>query len=74
MLTSISGEAEDRSGPSLKKLIEEDKLLPGHVISTAIVADETQQIKEKLIEWSDRDHLDVIITTGGTGFSPRYIF
>jgi gephyrin len=38
---------------------------------TAIVPDDSEAIQSKLKEWSDTDAIDVIFTTGGTGFSPR---
>ena len=38
-----------------------------------VIPDEFQLIRERLISWSDSDGLDLILTTGGTGFSPRDI-
>lgn len=35
------------------------------------VADEAEVIEEKLIEWCDEENIQLILTTGGTGFSPR---
>lgn len=37
----------------------------------AVVPDEIEQIKTILLEWVDRYKLDLILTTGGTGFAPR---
>lgn len=59
--------AKDLSGP---KLVEE--IIPDRrntVTHTSIVPDEQAEIESKLIEWSNL--VDVILTTGGTGFSPR---
>ena len=61
------GEREDRSGPALKRMME---ATGAEVARTGIVADERDLIAEALIEWSDAG-LDLILTTGGTGFSPR---
>ncbi|XP_064621248.1 uncharacterized protein LOC135484079 isoform X1 [Lineus longissimus] len=63
--------ADDRSGPNLKRLIEEKNLIPGTVVLTDIVPDEKDQIKAMLIDWCDTQHIELILTTGGTGFSPR---
>jgi molybdenum cofactor synthesis domain-containing protein len=38
-----------------------------------ILPDEADQVKTILIEWADGGEMDVILTTGGTGFSPRDI-
>lgn len=65
---SARGEREDLAGPTLKALLEES----GYSSRlTAIVADEKNTIAHTLIEWSDVHSLDVILTTGGTGFAPR---
>jgi molybdenum cofactor synthesis domain-containing protein len=41
------------------------------VVKTEILPDDQESIKAKLIEWADQEKLDLILTTGGTGFSPR---
>jgi molybdenum cofactor synthesis domain-containing protein len=43
------------------------------VANVEVIPDEFQLIRERLISWSDSDGLDLILTTGGTGFSPRDI-
>jgi molybdenum cofactor synthesis domain-containing protein len=40
------------------------------VVRNAIVADSSEAIRQTLLAWADDDHLDVILTTGGTGFAP----
>ncbi|XP_064599685.1 LOW QUALITY PROTEIN: uncharacterized protein LOC135466213 [Liolophura sinensis] len=67
----FSKTAEDRSGPKLRKLIEEKHVFNGLVVAQAIVPDEIDKIKAILVSWSDDRQLDVILTTGGTGFAPR---
>ncbi len=61
------GEREDKSGAAIRELLSGI----GAVVSAYRVApDEPEDIKRALTEWSDYG-LDLILTTGGTGFSPR---
>ncbi len=61
------GEREDTSGALIKKI-----LLPlGDTVCHRIVPDEEERIAEELRRFSDIDKVDLILTTGGTGFSPR---
>jgi molybdenum cofactor synthesis domain-containing protein len=62
------GTREDLSGKVLEEKISS---LPGKVIFYEILPDEARLIEERLSEWSDRGDLDLILTTGGTGLSPR---
>lgn len=60
--------AEDRSGQTLADRITE----AGHsLIERAIVTDDADLIREKVLGWSRDERIDVIITTGGTGFTGR---
>jgi molybdopterin adenylyltransferase len=61
------GEREDRSGPAVREMIEAGG---GEVVRTKIVADEPDDIRAALVAWS-AEGLDLVLTTGGTGFSPR---
>uniref|UniRef100_A0A8C5R247 Gephyrin n=1 Tax=Leptobrachium leishanense TaxID=445787 RepID=A0A8C5R247_9ANUR len=63
--------AEDRSGINLKDLVQDPSLLGGTVAAYKIVPDELEDIKESLIDWCDEKELNLILTTGGTGFAPR---
>jgi molybdopterin adenylyltransferase len=63
------GEAEDVSGPLIKKLVTER--LQAEVRLEAIVPDEQDSISSLLTSWCDDEAVDLILTTGGTGFSPR---
>lgn len=65
------GKAEDKSGPNLINLITKGLIAGGEVIVHHCVPDEEEDIKEVLEEWADIKHVDVILTTGGTGFSCR---
>src|SRR2546429_8400969 len=63
------GAREDTSGEGIRALVSQ---MPGAVISAgAIIPDEREQIEATLREWSDEKHLNLILTTGGTGLSPR---
>jgi molybdenum cofactor synthesis domain-containing protein len=65
---SASGERTDASGPALVEAV----LSQGwDVIRQDILPDDALSLREKLVDWADRRDLDVILTTGGTGFSPR---
>ena len=65
---SARGEREDESGPALARLIQTEGW---QVIKQAILPDNDSQLRATLIEWSDDGALDVILTTGGSGFAPR---
>ncbi len=67
---SARGERLDESGPTLENAIIQQGWL---VIRTTILPDDVAQLISTLIEWSDGGEMDVILTTGGTGFSPRDI-
>ncbi|XP_026146233.1 gephyrin-like isoform X2 [Carassius auratus] len=62
---------EDRSGINLKDLVHDPSLLGGTISAYKIVPDEIDEIKETLIDWCDEKELNLILTTGGTGFAPR---
>ncbi|XP_033846777.1 gephyrin b isoform X2 [Periophthalmus magnuspinnatus] len=63
--------AEDRSGVNLKDLIHDPSLLGGMIVAYKIVPDEIEDIKDTLVDWCDEKELNLILTTGGTGFAPR---
>ena len=63
------GEAQDTAGPAVAKRLEE--LLPAHIYATRIIPDEHQTITENLKHYCDGHSLDLVVTVGGTGFSPR---
>ncbi|XP_018353936.1 PREDICTED: gephyrin [Trachymyrmex septentrionalis] len=70
--TCASGEKIDESGPELKAFISNaENILEGDVSCTAIVEDDETSIMKYLIQWSDENKADVILTSGGTGFSER---
>ena len=62
------GERPDTSAEAIKKL------LPGEIFQIeryAVVPDEQEAITARLVDWCDREGLDLILTTGGTGLTPR---
>nr|XP_046147866.1 gephyrin isoform X14 [Oncorhynchus gorbuscha] len=63
--------AEDRSGINLKDLVHDPSLLGGFISAYKIVPDEIDEIKETLVDWCDEKELNLVLTTGGTGFAPR---
>lgn len=62
------GERTDTSGPALSAILRERGL---NVIRTAIVPDEAELIRGELLRCADEQRIALILTTGGTGFSPR---
>ena len=64
------GERVDTSGPNLCAILKERGY---DVVYTAIVPDEAEQIKAELCKCSDELGVALVLTTGGTGFSPRDI-
>lgn len=67
---SSRGERSDLSGPALQQQV----LAQGwEVAQMEIIPDDFQAIQQCLITWADSGHLDLILTTGGTGFTPRDI-
>jgi len=62
------GEREDLSGPALRDWLTERGVI---VACTALMPDELEQIAALLEDWADRLRPDLILTTGGTGVSPR---
>ena len=67
---SARGERPDASGPALAQRV----LAEGwQVVRTAVLPDDLEPLSVKLAAWADAQDLDLILTTGGTGFSPRDI-
>lgn len=62
------GERMDTSGPAVAEILKGDGF---EVLYTSVVPDEKEQIEEELKNISDNLKITLIITTGGTGFSPR---
>ncbi|KAM3741039.1 hypothetical protein ACB098_08G145500 [Castanea mollissima] len=71
--TVASGAGPDRSGPRAVSVVNSssERLGGARVVATAVVPDEVSKIKDVLQRWSDIDKMDLILTLGGTGFTPR---
>jgi len=65
---SSRGERADSSGPALTLRIHAEGW---SVVEQALLPDDIGAIREQLVSWSDNGEIDVILTTGGTGFSAR---
>ena len=65
-----AGQREDTSGPNLCRILKERNF---DVSYTAIIPDDREMIKAELIKCADELGISLILTTGGTGFSPRDI-
>ena len=63
-----AGEREDSGGPLVCKMLENAGYT---VVHTEIVPDEQKLIERELIRCSDELDIALVVTTGGTGFSPR---
>ena len=65
---SSRGERADSSGPALARLIQAEGWF---IAKQSLLPDDESAIRQILIEWADGGEVDVVLTTGGTGFSPR---
>ncbi len=62
------GQREDKSGPGLAAWLKERSV---EIVSAATVPDEQVAIAAQMIAWADSGSCDLILTTGGTGVTPR---
>ena len=62
------GEREDESGPTAVRMLENAGY---EIIETILLSDEPELLKKELCRLADRRQADLIVTSGGTGFSPR---
>jgi molybdopterin adenylyltransferase len=65
---SWRGQRPDQSGSALEELVASQGW---EAVLREIVPDDLEIISTVLVKWSDSENLDVILTTGGTGFAPR---
>lgn len=62
------GEREDKSGPLICQMLPEESY---EVTEEILLPDEQEEIEKELIRLCDEAHMDLILTTGGTGFAQR---
>ncbi len=62
------GEREDLSGPAICEMLSENGY---EIVRTAVLPDEEDLLYDEIVRFCDEDQVDVLFTTGGTGFSPR---
>jgi molybdenum cofactor synthesis domain-containing protein len=62
------GEREDLSGPAIKEIVEANGY---QVVSMVILPDEQEILSREMTAIADEGRAELILTTGGTGFSPR---
>ena len=60
------GDREDKSGGLIKSMLDSQTY---QILAYDIIPDEKELIKEKLINYCDNLKVDLVLTTGGTGFS-----
>jgi len=65
----FAGEREDLSGPAIVEILEKYKAFK--VEKTVILPDDKDKLADMMRQMADKDGLDLILTTGGTGFSKR---
>ena len=68
--TGYRGEREDLSGPAIREIVEKNGY---KVVSMDILPDDRAILSKKMAEIADNNTAELILTTGGTGFSPRDI-
>lgn len=67
---SSRGERDDLSGPALASFLQAENC---PVLKRLILPDDDSALRQTLVEWADSGEMDVILTTGSTGFAPRDI-
>lgn len=66
--SGYAGEREDLSGPLIAKILEENGY---EVVFTALLPDDREMLSKEMAKIADEELAELVITTGGTGFSPR---
>ena len=71
--TAARDASADRSGPALRALVESKLDGIQRPVTSAVVPDDVEAIRQRVSAWSapGAEHCSLIVTTGGTGLSPR---
>ncbi|MDQ3667322.1 MAG: MogA/MoaB family molybdenum cofactor biosynthesis protein [Acidobacteriota bacterium] len=62
------GERKDESGEVLMRLLKE---MGAEIVATKIVSDDLEPLTQNILEFASQSDVNLIVTTGGTGFAPR---
>ena len=62
------GDRQDKSGAVIREILPS---IAARIVNYDVIPDEKEPIVAGLVKWADEDDLDIIITTGGTGLTPR---
>jgi molybdenum cofactor synthesis domain-containing protein len=62
------GDRQDKSGAVIREILPS---IAARIVNYDVIPDEKEPIVARLVKWADEDDLDIIITTGGTGLTPR---
>lgn len=63
------GLREDKSGPAIREILEADGRFD--VLEQFLISDDRENLERELMRLCDEEKLNLILTTGGTGLSPR---
>ena len=66
--SGYAGEREDVSGPTIRKILEENGY---QVVHTILLPDDREMLAQEMSRIADEGVAELLVTTGGTGFSPR---
>ena len=66
--SGYAGEREDVSGPTIRKILEENGY---QVVHTILLPDDRELLAQEMSRIADEGVAELLVTTGGTGFSPR---
>ena len=64
-----AGKREDKSGPAIREMLENDGRF--EIKEQQLLSDDRAALEEALVRLCDKSQLNLILTTGGTGLSPR---
>jgi len=63
------GKRQDTSGPAIREILTTN--LDAAIVDYVILPDDREILQQTMMRWADSGRVDLIMTTGGTGFTPR---